>query len=80
MTLEQILQNYFNCNKPFLKTPKRIPANEYRNEHNEYLTIAGINAYGELIGLVYDLGELIDGFNAEDVVGQLDSIVADSNY
>ena len=80
MSLEQILQNYFNCNKPFLKTPKRIPANEYRNEHNEYLTTTGNNAYEKLIGLVYDLGELIDGFNAEDVVEQLDDIVTGSNY
>lgn len=60
-TLEEILQEHFNCKKPFNK--------------NEKLSVSGRNAYGKLTKLIYDLGTLGVIESADDVVESLDYIV-----
>lgn len=60
-TLEEILQEYFNCKKPFNK--------------NEKLSVSGWSAYGKLTKLIYDLGTLGVIENTDDVVESLDYIV-----
>jgi len=79
MTLDEILRDYFGCNKPFLKnkricgywTGDREPEPDY-----EYLTISGGRAYGKLVKLLYDLETLLgSGFDANKWIEVLDQIV-----
>lgn len=74
-SLDEILQEYFNCNKPFLKKRKLIPTID--GERYEYLTQSGARAYGKLTDLLYDLAALgvISLSVANDAVEELDSIV-----
>ena len=69
--LENILQKYFKCKKPFLKHPYY--------DYEEYpvtLTRHGGKAYGDLIGLLYDVGDVC-GIDVNDIVDKLDSIVSE---
>jgi hypothetical protein len=59
-TLEEILQEYFNCKKPFKK--------------NEKLSESGWKAYGKLTKLIHDLGTLGVIKSADNVVESLDYI------
>ena len=70
-TLENILQKYFKCKKPFLKHPYY--------DYGEYpvtLTTHGGRAYGNLISLLYDIGNVCE-INVNDIVDKLDSIVSE---
>jgi len=69
--LEEILQRYFRCNKPFLKTPKKING----GEDTEYFTRRGGKAYGQLVALIEEL-EAIGVINdAAGAIEHLDTIV-----
>lgn len=68
-TLEEILQEYFKCKKPFLKNP-------YYDEKElapVTMTTWGYAAYGKLISLLYEIGELTD-VDVNRIVDRLDSI------
>jgi len=58
-TLEEILQEYFKCSKPFRKDGS--------------FTYRGAKAYNKLVGLVYALGTFTS-VDSEKVVRQLDEI------
>lgn len=60
-TLEQILQQHFNCKHPFKK--------------NGELSAQGWKAYRKLIDIVYDLCSIEAIDNADDVVETLDFII-----
>ena len=71
-TLEEILQQYFRCSKPFLKNPRKTHGGEY----TEYFTRRGGMAYDQLVTLIDDLGVLgVLRDNPEDIIDQLDVIV-----
>lgn len=72
MTLEQILQKYFKCKKPFLANPY------YDNKELTPVTMTqhGYRVYGELIGLLYDISS-VTGIDVNDIVDELDSIVSE---
>lgn len=70
--LETILQDHFNCKRPFLKHP-------YYDEKElcpVTMTKQGCKAYGELIGLIYDIGALT-GISVNRIVDSLDSIASE---
>lgn len=72
VTLEDILQRYFRCSKPFLKKPRKTHGGEY----TEYFTRRGGKAYEELVALIGDLGMLgVLRDNPEGIINQLDTIV-----
>lgn len=62
-TLEEILQHFFNCKKPF-------------NNNGEF-TKSGSKAYGKLIELIYNVGNLCDVDVNNDIVEKLDNICDD---
>lgn len=71
-TLEEILQQYFHCSKPFLKNPRKT----HDGEHTEYFTRRGGKAYDQLVALIGDLGALgVLRNNPESIINQLDTIV-----
>jgi len=71
-TLEEILQQYFRCSKPFLKNPRKMDGGEY----TEYFTRRGGKAYEQLVALIKDLGVLgVLRDNPEGIIDQLDVIV-----
>ena len=77
--LEDILQKYFGCKKPFLKK-KRICGyyigNDTRVPDYEYLTRAGGKAYGKLTSLLYDLEKMLGAdFDTNRWIALLDEIV-----
>ena len=75
-TLEDILRKYFGCSEePFLETPITIADSDYC-EAKEFLTPEGAEAYDKLTDLIYDLGKIVYGFDANMVVDELDSIVS----
>lgn len=82
MTLETILIKYFGCKKPVLKNPEKFT--DWDGERkNRYLTYQGIKSYTELIGLLYDLKELVEKgieFDVDDVIEDLDTIAFDNAY
>ena len=71
-TLESILQNYFNCKKPFLKNPY------YDEEERAPITMTanGSRAYSKLIHLIYDIGS-VTGRDVNHIVDELDSITSE---
>ena len=84
MTLEQILQKFFGCNKPFLKR-KRIcgywTGGGEREPDYTWLTQAGGRAYGNLTGLLYALEPLLGKeFDANRWVTILDQIASEEEY
>ena len=70
VTLEQILQQYFNVKKPFLKTPKKV------NGETEYFTRRGGKAFDNLNALLWDLTTIgvISQKAVETAVNELDHI------
>ena len=71
-TLEKILQEYFNCKKPFLVHPyydekKKTPVT---------LTKEGAAAYGNLISLLNDVGNLT-GEDTSKIIEKLDEIASE---
>lgn len=71
-TLEEILQEYFNCKKPFLKNPYY----DDKELSPVVFTESGSRAYSELIGLLYDVSH-VTGIDVNDIVDQLDSIASE---
>lgn len=69
--VENILQKYFKCKKPFLNNP-------YRNDdgYSVTMTKSGYDKYGELISLLYDVGK-ITGIDVNDIVEELDDIISE---
>lgn len=68
-TLEDILRENFNCEKPFLDEP-------YYDEDERapvVFTEEGSEAYSRLIHLVYDIGSLT-GTNVNGMVDKLDAV------
>jgi len=73
--LDEILKEYFGCNKPFLKNPT-IECIDYDGEkHYNYFTKTGSRAYSQLIGLIYDLESLGVLHGANGIIEKLDEIV-----
>ena len=64
MSLEEILQKYFNCKKPFNK--------------NGNLSINGEIAYSKLVDLLYALDELVE-INASWVIDDLDKLATSND-
>ena len=82
-TLEEILTEYFGCKKPFLKKPRLSAVWSDGEKKYEYLTKAGAEAYGKLIGLLYDIEKMDVGINEEAIetaVETLDAIVCGEPY
>lgn len=75
LTLEEILQKYFNCSKPFLSKRKVIGHESDGTPCYEYFTKSGGAAYEQLVDLIYALEKLDVGINANDVIETLDDIV-----
>lgn len=73
--LGDILENYFGCKKPFLKTPKPMHT-EYGLTSHEYFTVRGLKAYEELVDLVYSLRVLgvVSDKECDSIVDSLDMI------
>lgn len=80
--LDSILIKHFGCKTPFLKRPRIKERFGGRgNNSYEYLTVAGGKAYGKLVDLVYDLGNLLpDLVDANEIVECLDDIVDSPGY
>lgn len=71
-SIENILQKYFNCKKPFKKTP-------YYDEQElcpVTMTKNGSKSYGELISLLYSIGNITQ-IDVNNIVDKLDSIVSE---
>lgn len=67
MDMEQLLQDYFNCSKPFKK--------------NGELSVNGTKAYGKLLDMLYALNNLgvIDSKTTNNAIKEIDKIL-DTNY
>ncbi len=79
ITLEGILQKYFDCKKPFLKR-KRLVSVEGGYKRYEYMTQEGIKAYEKLIDFLYDCNSLGIGIDANMAIKILDQIVDEDEY
>ncbi len=80
--LDSILIKHFGCKTTFLKRPRIKERFGGRgNNSYEYLTVAGGKAYGKLVDLIYDLGNLLpDLVDANEIVECLDDIVDSPGY
>ena len=69
-TLEDLLQEYFGCEKPF------IGSTDCDNEEECVIafTEEGLEAYDKLIQLVYDIHALVGSGEANKMVDMIDSI------
>lgn len=69
-TLEELLQAYFDCEKPFIGSP------DCDNEEECVIafTEEGLEAYDKLIQLVYDIHALVGSGEANKMVDMIDSI------
>lgn len=69
-TLEELLQEYFGCEKPF------IGSTDCDNEEECVIafTEEGLEAYDKLIQLVYDIHALVGSGEANKIVDMIDSI------
>lgn len=69
-TLEELLQEYFGCEKPFIGSTDC--------DNGEECVIAfteeGLEAYDKLIQLVYDIHALVGSGEANKMVDMIDSI------
>lgn len=72
ITLESILQDYFNCKKPFLNNPYY----DYEERCSITMTKRGYEKYGDLVRLLYDIQELT-GIDVNDIIDELDSIASE---
>lgn len=79
MTVEKILQKHFKCRKPFLKIPKLYKDGDCGNRY-EYMTQHGHKTYNKLVSLIYDLGDLGVGIDANHVIETLDNIISEKEY
>lgn len=79
MTVEEILQKHFKCRKPFLKIPRSYKDGECCTKY-EYMTQQGQTSYNKLVSLIYDLGDLGVGIDANHVIETLDSIISEKEY
>lgn len=71
-TLESILQDYFNCKKPFLNNP-------YYDDKElcpVTMTKRGYEKYGDLVSLLYRIQNLT-GIDVNDIIDELDSIASE---
>lgn len=71
--IEDIFQKYFDCQNPFAEDP--VVENSDFCEAREMLSESGAEAYDKLIGLIYDLGKIILGFDPAMVVDEIDEII-----
>lgn len=71
-TLESILQDYFNCKKPFLNNPYY----DYEERCPITMTKKGYEKYGDLVSLLYRIQDLT-GIHVDDIIDELDSIVSE---
>ena len=71
-TLESILQDYFNCKKPFLNNPYY----DYEELTPVTMTKRGYEKYGDLVRLLYDIQELTN-IDVNDIIDELDSIASE---
>lgn len=72
MNLEEILQKWFHCKKPFLAHPHLLN----KNGDKEYFTKKGGEAYSQLVDLLYAIGSLTETSDVMcDIVEILDDIV-----
>ena len=69
MSLEEILQTYFGCKKPFLNDRRMTDSGEIVS-----MTKNGYKAYDRLVNLLYELEALDVGIDANEVVETLDNI------
>lgn len=70
VSLESILQDYFGCKHPVLQ--RSVPT-DYDGYDRRYLTRSGQRAYSQMIGLLYDLAELLD-MPFDEIIEELDEI------
>ncbi len=70
--LENILQKYFNCKKPFLDNPY------YDEDERAPVTFTedGARAYGELINLLYAIGTITNNC-VNGLIDKLDEIASE---
>lgn len=76
--LDEILREYFGCEKAFLDEPKELKGADGEVEY-DYLTTEGWQAYGRLIDLLYDL-QSVGALDANDVIDNLDSVISGREY
>lgn len=69
MSLEEILQTYFGCKKPFLNNRRVTDGGEIIS-----MTKNGYKAYDRLVSLLYALESLDVGIDANEVIETLDNI------
>lgn len=74
VTLEEILQKHFNCKRPFYKNPPIIVDGDGEECQNP-MTKSGWKAYDKLTDLIYALGNMDIGIDANEVIENLDQIV-----
>lgn len=72
MSLEEILQTFFGCKKPFLNDRHVTADGEIIS-----MTKNGYKAYDKLVSLIYALDSLDVGIDSNEVIENLDNI-ADS--
>ena len=73
--LEEILQQYFNCKRPFYKNPPISSIDSDGEVHRNPMTKTGWKAYNRLTDLIYALDRLDIGIDADKVIDNLDQIV-----
>lgn len=81
-TLETILRDHFDCKKPVLKRPV-VFTDLDGYDSKRYLTVSGFKAYAKLIGLLYDLKNLVEDdidFDVDGIIEDLDTIAMDWDY
>lgn len=75
-TIEEILQNDFDCPKPFRKNPKVTSVQVDGTKEYDYLTKKGNEAYAKLVDVIYalyNIGVLNESPNR--IIDKLDEIV-----
>lgn len=81
MSLGDILTKHFGCKRPFYKRPKVVDQIDKETYIHRYITQTGDRAYGKLVALIYDLGELLpDTVDAESIIEELDHIADGEIY
>jgi len=73
--LEEILQQFFNVKRPFYKNPPVSGVDSDGEVHHNPMTKAGWKAYNSLTDLIYALGRMDIGIDANKVIENLDQIV-----
>lgn len=68
-TLEDILQEYFGCEKPF-----HSPSRDDKAECTTGFTKEGLKSYDKLVQFVYDIHALTSRQGADEMVDTLDAL------